>query len=76
MQSLDALLNVGSISRFGQPFLVQSVNASLALRFRMDPLNGQDQFIQGAYMYHNGNNSLHFIIFVFFFVFVYQLFQS
>jgi len=42
-----------SWSRFGQPFLVQSVNASLALRFRMDPLNGQDQFIQGAYMYHN-----------------------
>jgi len=42
-----------SWSRFGQPFLVQSSNASLALRFRMDPLSGPDQFIEGAYMYYN-----------------------
>ena len=40
--------------RFNQPFLIQSNNASLSLRFRMDPASGTDQVIEGAFAYYNG----------------------
>ncbi len=40
--------------RFNQPYLIQSNNASLSIRFRMDPATGADQVIEGAFAYYNG----------------------
>jgi len=43
-------------NRFNQPFMVQSNNSSLSIRFRMDPAYGLDQIIEGAFAYYNGNS--------------------
>ncbi|XP_046649541.1 uncharacterized protein LOC124340849 [Daphnia pulicaria] len=42
-----------SYTRFNQPYLIQSNNASLSIRFRMDPITGADQVIEGAFAYFN-----------------------
>lgn len=42
----------GPYSKFIQPFTIHSNNASLAIRFRMDPANGPDQVIEGAFAYY------------------------
>jgi hypothetical protein len=44
--------------RFNQPYLIQSNNASLSIRFRMDPITGADQVIEGAFAYFNGAISI------------------
>lgn len=42
-----------SYTRFNQPYLIHSNNASLSIRFRMDPVTGDDQVIEGAFAYFN-----------------------
>lgn len=51
---MEMKTNALLIHRFNQPFLIQSNNASLSLRFRMDPATGADQVIEGAFAYYNG----------------------
>ncbi|EFX74381.1 hypothetical protein DAPPUDRAFT_251905 [Daphnia pulex] len=51
-QSLQINLLTFNIT-FNQPYLIQSNNASLSIRFRMDPITGADQVIEGAFAYFN-----------------------
>ena len=52
---MDGYIFPFPLLRFNQPFLIQSNNnASLSVRFRMDPQTGADQIIEGAFVYYDG----------------------
>ena len=42
------------LDRFNPPLAVHTFNASLSIRFRMDPQTGAEQFFEGAFAFHNG----------------------
>ena len=68
----NRVLYLASSYRFNQPYLIQSNNASLSIRFRMDPITGADQVIEGAFAYFNGTISFSYDCSFFMFCFFYK----